>query len=308
MAGSGNGIFREPRDYCAQLPGTREFLLIEPASFQARLTWVDFRRLQLFRAQETAARVRYVSLPADRAFITFPAHRDTTLLCGGIEARPGDVIFHASGERFHERIVAPSRWGILSMRIEVLSAVGRTLTGDEIAPPSAGLIIRPKAADRLQLLRLHTRAARTVETKIDLLGHPEVSRALEEDLIWALLTCLAVDSRGDTTPVELREPLMVRFEEMLAACADHIPGGAEISDAIGASELTLQACCRKVLGMDLARYLHLRRLTLVEALLMRGEFGAMNTSDVPRQHGFADFHHFVTEYRRAFGGIPAQFQ
>jgi AraC-like DNA-binding protein len=305
MAGSGHGIFPGPDDYSTQLPGTREFLLVAPAPFHARLTWADLNRLQLLRAQETEARVRYVSLPPDRAFVAFPTHRDTTLICAGIEARPGDVIFHASGERFHERTVAASQWGILSMRVEVLSFFGRTLTGDDIAPPPAGLIIRPKAADRMQLLRLHTRVARTVETRIDMVGHPEVARALEEDLIWALLTCLTVNDREDVTPIELREPLMVRFEEVLAACPDHVPEVAEISDAIGTSESALLACCLRVLGMNPARYLHLRRLTLVQALLTRT---GSDTFDLPRQHGFADLHHFVTEYRRAFGSIPAQFQ
>lgn len=307
MAGSGNGIFSEPDDYCTQLPGTRAFLLAAPAPFQARLTWVDLSRLQLSRAHEAAARVRYLSLPPDRAFVTFPAHRDTTLICAGIEARPGDLIFHAIGERFHERTVAPSRWGILSMRVEVLSLFGRTLTGDEIAPPPVGRIIRPKPADRLQLLRLHTRAVRTVETIIDMVGHPEVARALEKDLIWALLTCLAVNGREDATPVELREPLMLRFEDALSASPDHIPGVAEISDAIGASASDLQASCLKVLGMNPARYLYLRRLTLVQALLKRAGFGAVSTSDLPRQHGFADIHHFITEYQHAFGSIPAEY-
>ena len=170
MAGSGSGIFAEPADYCARLPGTREFLRVTPAPFQARLAWVDLHRLRLLHAQETAARVRYVSLPPDRAFVTFPVHRDTTLICGGIEVRSGDIVFHAHGERFHERTVAPARWGILSMRVEALSLFGQTLTGNAIAPPPVGLVIRPKSADRLQLLRLHSRAARIVQTKIDLLG------------------------------------------------------------------------------------------------------------------------------------------
>src|SRR5579863_6721271 len=117
MVGSGSGVFRDSADYCTRLPGTREFLLTAPAPFQARLTWADLQRLQILRVEETAARVRYVSLPPGRVFITFPTHRDTTLICAGINARPGDVIFHASGERFHERTVAPSRWGVLSMRI-----------------------------------------------------------------------------------------------------------------------------------------------------------------------------------------------
>jgi hypothetical protein len=72
-----------------------------------------------------------------------PYEGDKTLICAGIEIRSGDIVFHASGERFHERTVAPSRWGTLSMRVEALSLFGRTLTGDDIAPPPTGLVIHP---------------------------------------------------------------------------------------------------------------------------------------------------------------------
>ena len=308
MAGSGSGIFPEPDDYGAQLPGTRVFLLVAPALFRARLEWVDLRRLRLLRGQETAARVRYTSLPRDRAFVTFPVHRDTTLICGGIVVGPGNIIFHASGEHYHERIAAPSTFGIISMHVETLSLFARTLTGKEIELPPAGLVIRPRPADRLQLLRLHARASRLVQTNIDMIMHPEVSRALEEDLVLALMTCLSADSRPHGSPADLREPVMVRLEEALAACPDQIPGVTEMSGMIGVPQAALQSCCLKVMGMSPERYLFLRRLIQVQALLKRAGFAVASISDVPRRHGFADIHHFVTEYQRAFGSVPAQSQ
>jgi hypothetical protein len=297
MAGSGSAIFPDAIDYCTRLPGSSDFLLITPAPFQARLAWIDLRRVQLMRAQETAARVRYVCLPAERAFVTFPIHRDTTLICGGFELSPGDIVFHAHGERFHERTAGPARWGSVSMRVETLSLFARTLTGNELAPPPAGLIIRPKPADRQRMLQIHARAVRIAETKIGLVGHPEVSRALEEDLIWALLTCLTADSRQDVRVVELREPIMVQFEDVLAAFRDRIPGVTEISDAIGTPQSVLQSCCLRVLGMNPARYLHLRRLTMVQSLLVRARLAVgVSASDLSRQHGFADtsFRHRIS--------------
>jgi AraC-like DNA-binding protein len=307
MRGSGSGIFLEPDDYRLQLPGTRDFLLLEPQQFQARLTWVSLPRLHLLRAQEPGSRVRYVVLPPDRAFVTFPMHRGSTLICGGTEVHSPDFIFHGSAERFHERTVAASRWGSVSIRVEALSLFARTLTGSDLAPPPSGCVIHPKAVDRLELVRLHAQAARMAETKPDMLGHPEVSRALEEELIRTLLTCLTSGGYPGVKPVQVHEPLMVRLEEALAAYPDHMPGVAEICDAIGISGSSLQSCCLRVLGMTPARYLYLRRLTLVQALLMQATFVTISASDLPRQHGFADFHHFVMEYQRAFGSVPAQF-
>jgi len=308
MRGSGSGVFPEPYDYLAQLPGTKELLLLEPQQFRARLTWVDLPRLHLLRAQESARRVRYVALPPDRAFVTFPMHRETTLICGGTEVHPTDIIFHGSGERFYERTVAASQWGLVSIPAEALSLFARTLTESDLAPPPSGCVIRPKPADRQKLVRLQAQAARMAETKPDMIGHREVARALEEDLIWALLACLTSGDHQGVKQVQVHEPLMVRFEEILATYPDHVPGVAEICDAIGMSESNLRSCCQRVLGMHPARYLFLRRLTLVQALLMQAKFGMISTSDLPRQHGFADFHHFATEYRRAFGSIPAQCQ
>jgi AraC-like DNA-binding protein len=308
MRGSGSGTFPDPNDYRAQLPGTKELLVLEPQQFGARLTWADLPRVHLLRAQETAPRVRYVALPPDHAFVAFPMHRDTVLLCSGIEVRAGDIVFHAHRERFHERTAAPARWAILSMRVETLSLFARTLTGSDLEPPAAGCVIRPRAVHRQKLARLLTQAARLVETKPDVIGHREVSRALEEELIYALMTCLTADVLEHIAPVMLHEPLMVSFEEMLAQQADRVPGVAEITDAIGASEPSLQACCLKVLGMSAVRYLYLRRLALVHALLLHTGSYTSHPSDLPRQHGFADFHHFVTEYQRAFGSTPPLFQ
>src|SRR5208282_34314 len=98
-------------DYLAQLPGTRGLLTTQPVPFQARLTWVELPRLHLLRAQEKVPRVRYVTLPPGRAFVAFPLHRDTVLICGGIEVRPGDLMLYAVGERFHERTTAACCWG-----------------------------------------------------------------------------------------------------------------------------------------------------------------------------------------------------
>src|SRR5215469_812880 len=148
MAGSGRGFFSEPHDYGAQLPGTRELLLVAPVPFQARLAWAQLPRLQLLRARESTARVRYVSFPRGSAFFAFPAHRDTTLISGGAEARHGDLIFYGSGERIHERTITESVWGLISIRVEALSLFGRTLTGNEIKPPTSAVILRPEAADR----------------------------------------------------------------------------------------------------------------------------------------------------------------
>ena len=55
------------------------------------------------------------------------------------------------------------------------------------APP-VGEIIRPSRGDRQHLLRLHAQAGRIAETDLNRIVNPAVIRALEQDLIWALIS------------------------------------------------------------------------------------------------------------------------
>ena len=45
-----------------------------------------------------------------------------------------------------------------------------------------------------------SQAARIAETQLDHIRHPEVARALEQDLIWALVNCLAADDLRNRLP------------------------------------------------------------------------------------------------------------
>jgi hypothetical protein len=86
------------------------------------------------------------------------------------------------------------------LKRSTLMAHGRVLTGHELAIPSSGRALYPAPADRRELLRLHAQAARIAETQLDHIRHPEVARALEQDLIWALVNCLAADDSRNRLP------------------------------------------------------------------------------------------------------------
>lgn len=53
------------------------------------------------------------------------------------------------------------------------------------------MILRPVSADWRQLLKSHSEAIRIAETRLSLIDHPEVARALEQELICALVNCLS---------------------------------------------------------------------------------------------------------------------
>lgn len=279
MGGSGSALFTYADDYQASLPATTRLLVTQDGNFRAQLTWMELADLHLLRARETTPRLAYTSLPPKWVFIVFPTHRTSALICDGVQLRTGDIIFHSRGERLHQRTTGATDWGSIALTPAALRTYGRTLAGRDVVPPACCQILRPLAADWRRLLRLHAEAIRIAETKLSHLGHPEVARALEQDLIWALVTCLTTaEPRGYSAVARRHARILVRFEEALMARADQTLRVPEICEVIGVSERTLKASCSQLLGMAPAQYLRLRRFRQMSAALARADFSGANVA------------------------------
>ncbi len=306
MPASGSCIFIDANDYQASLHHVLDLLVIPPHEFHARLTWVELPNIRLLRAWEASPRVAYVSLPPEPVFVSFPTQRDSPLLYNGTKLEFGDIMFHSRGERLHQRTTGACRWASISLPSASLMAFGRTIAGQDLLPPPVGRVLRPVPTDRLQLLRLHAQAGRIAETNLNHLRHPEVARAIEQDLIWALTTCLATGEPRDVPEVKCDQArILVQFEAVLAAHPCRLLRLPELCSAIGVSERTLRTCCSHVLGMSPGYYQRLRRLKLVRAELLRANSTTASIVEVAGRYGFADLHRFVAEYRNAYGEVPA---
>jgi len=305
MGGSGSALFADADTFQVHLPVTTQFLVTRAGHFRARLTWMELTDLHLLLARETAPRIAYVSLPTERAFIVFPTHRTSTLICDGVQVRIGDIIFHGLGERFHQRTTNPAAWGSIALPPAWMRAYGRTLAEQDVVPPPFGRILRPLSSDRRQLLRLHADAVRLAETSLSRIEHPEVARAVEQDLIWALVSCLTnAQPRGESPILRRYARVLAQFEQALMDHLDRSPLLAEICDAIDVSESTLGTACLALLGMEPGWYLRLRTLERVRLALMHAGSGVGQATEVMKRHGFAELHHFMTAYRDAFGEFP----
>jgi AraC-like DNA-binding protein len=305
MGGSGSALFADPNDYQANLPPRTHLLALEPAVFQARLTWVDLADLNLLHARETGPRIAYVSLSPEWVFINFPTQRSPTLIYDGAPLQLGDIVFHSVGQQLHQRTIGDTAWASIALTPGSLLANSKTLLGRELAPSSSGQILRPSPADRRQLLKLHAEAVRITETQLGHIGKVEVARALQQDLIWALMACLTTGKPRDGSAVMRRYArVMVRFEEALVASADRPLPMPEICGVIGVSERSLRDCCLEILGMEPAQYLHLRYLQRVRRALLCAEAAAKYEAEVTKRYGFGDRDQFVAAYRNAFGEFP----
>jgi transcriptional regulator GlxA family with amidase domain len=147
---------------------------------------------------------------------------------------------------------------------------------------------------------------RLAETKHERIANPEVARALEQELIHALVNCLTVDDvSGSLKKRRHHADVMVRFEDALAAHGDPHLSLPALCSEIGVPERTLRACCTEFLGMSPTRYQLLRRLNLARSALRRADPETTSVAEIARNHQFLELGRFAVAYRTLFGEMPS---
>jgi len=100
-----------------------------------------------------------------------------------------------------------------------------------------------------------------------MLAHKEVARAIEQELIHALINCLSADD--DIIVIGRHEAdVVLRLEDALMEYAGQRPSISELCAALGVTKRTLRICCTNVLGVTPSQYMHLRRLQMARAAAM----------------------------------------
>jgi AraC-like DNA-binding protein len=303
LSAAGSSIFSDADGYQASLRDVLDLLVLHPQSFHAHLTWVDLPHVRLLRAQESSARVGYFRPPPGEVLVFFITRHGAPPLHGGLELQFGDLIWHSQNS--HQRMTEASQWGSIAVTGDTLNSFGRSIAGKELQSPRWPRSIRPASADSRRLLRLHGQAARIAETCPNRIMHPEVVRALEQDLIALLVSCLAsADAVGGNPAEETSARVCVQFEQLLGREPFRLLPIRELCHELGVSEQTLRASCRKVLGMGPGRYQRLRRLKLARRELIHPGAEGTDVAKIMERYKFADLHRFVTEYWQTFGELP----
>jgi AraC-like DNA-binding protein len=307
MAGNGTFYFSDSDDFraCLRKLGM-EVALTVGGDFKARLTVVELRQLRLLLGWEEQPRIAYISLAPERVFVTFAAQCGRPMIWGGLALRPGDVVAHGQGEQLHQRTRSACHWACISLTAENVAACGKALTQQDLVLPSAGQVLHHSRAALARLRELHAGACRLVERKPELITHPEVARALEHDLVYALVTCLIAGLHHQgVAPSRRRADIMRQFELVLAAHSASLPHVPELCEAVGVPERTLRACCAEFLGMAPTRYLRLQRLGMVRAALRHADAATISVSEIAIRHGFRQLGRFAAAYRVVFGEAPS---
>jgi AraC-like DNA-binding protein len=307
MPGGATGRFIDPDDYAANLHGVDvEFVVTHTGQFNGSLTRASLPHLDLLCARESIPRCGYVSLRKRSLFAFLMMQSEPGLLHNGLALEPGDIALYSDGEGFHQRVAAATRWGMLALAPQFIAVHAKGLAGLDLHAAPLGRVVRTRSPDAMQLLRLHARIGRLVENRPVSLGHPEVAHALEQELVYALVTCLATGETRDQSDTRRHyAEIMARLETMITTNSGRMLPVTELCSLLGVSQRTLQTCCDEFLGVSPGRYLRLRLLNVVRRALLRADPATARVGEIARLHGFTEAGRFAGIYRQAFGERPS---
>jgi AraC-like DNA-binding protein len=307
MAESAALTFSDPDGYAAGFNDIRINLTITGSGdFKARLTRLKLQHLEVHCCCESLRRIAYISLPPEQIFVSFPVGMAASLISDGSTLRNGDFVLHGRGEHTYQRSNGACQWGLISLRPEQLAICGQALTGRPIASRRAGAILRPSRAEALRFQRLFAQACRLAEARHKLIERPEVARALEQEMLHAIINCLAANEAGGSLNKRWHHAaIMIRFEEALNKRVDQKISMPALCTEIGVPERTLRMCCAEFLGVSPTRYLLLRRLNKVRWALRRADPSTASVAEIARSYQFLELGRFAVSYRTTFGELPS---
>jgi AraC-like DNA-binding protein len=307
MAENGTLTFSDPDGYAAGFSDARISLTITGAGdFKARLTRLKLKDLKLYQCCESLPRIAYISLPPEQMFLSFPVGA-VSLISDGFALRNGDMVLHSRGERTHQRSNGACQWGLISLSPNQFASCSKALIGQAIAPPHASTILRPARAHVLRFQHLFAQACRLAEAAGQkLIERPEVARALEQELLHAIINCLMANETDDNPRTRLNHAaVMIRLEEALNKRIDQKINMSTLCAEIGVPERTLRMCCAEFLGVSPTRYLMLQRLNKARRALRRADPSTASVAEVARSHRFLELGRFAVTYRTTFGESPS---
>jgi AraC-like DNA-binding protein len=281
-------------------------LVSKNGSFHSELTRIDLHRLWMQHGRQSLPQVLHFATLKERRSVTFLAGPGPSMTVSGIEVGQSDLIHYLPGAEHHLRMPADCYWFSMSMPQTALAEDARALLGDDIATAKASIVNRPPEHLLMRLRELHQAASQLARTVPDVLSHPEVARAMEQELVRAMIACLTSEDdnrlvRNATKPAAL----MSRFEALLRSKLDGPVYMTEICSELGIGERMLRYHCQEHLGMSPHRYLWLRRMQLAQQALRWADGSRSTVTSIANDYGFGELGRFSVSYRRLFGESPS---
>jgi AraC-like DNA-binding protein len=275
-------------------------------NFHADVTQVSMNGIWIHRIHVSLPEINTVAAKPGRRSIGFLTEdNSSSLLDCGHDVLSGDIVMNRS-DVVHQRSGADFHYGTVSLPSERLVGAAEAIVGRKLPEPLNKSTIRPAFGLMRRLLSMHRTITQLAHDTPDILELPEVSRALENELIHILVRCLAEGHPIEPSAGGRRhDTILTRFVEFLEANPDRPLYLAEICAAIGAAQRTLRASCEEHLRMGPIRYLTLRRMHLVRRALLHSDPSKTTVTQIVTDHGFWELGRFSVTYRTLFGESPS---
>jgi AraC-like DNA-binding protein len=297
--------FADPYEYQTSIRGEDvEIIPTAPGSYRSGLTRIELHNLTLQCGQTSVPVIARGSIDQDRYSISFlaDAYHPPTFR-GGMEVKPGDIVLSSPGAEYYHRTSTERHWAAIYLHSNEFTAA---VSGYDLTAHPTTRLTRPPPHLMSRLSHLHKAARHLAATVPDILSHAEVARAIEQELVRVMVSCLTEGTEVEADRHRQQRALVMRrFEQALEADQDTPLYLADICAAIGVGERTLRNLCSEHLGMSPHRYLWLRRMHQARRALTLADATARTVTEIANDHGFAELGRFAVAYRKLFGETPS---
>jgi hypothetical protein len=267
VPGSALGRFTNTSDYETGLRDLSAIITpLRPGPFSASLVRADLSLIRLMRVQESGPRIAFLSIPNGWRYAIFLTQPGPQLIWNGEALSVGDMMLTEDGEQLHQRTSGAASIGVIAVPGQMLEHYFDGLIGRPLTLSSEASIVSLQTSQNQQLLRLHARIGRVVETRPKTIWHPEAARAIEQEVIESMVTCLENGiARRTSAQARTIGPALAALEGLLAHDSDQYPSMRNICTALGITESELQSFCAASLDMSPSHYVELYSARLNKA-------------------------------------------
>ena len=209
MAWSKVLTFTDPYPYTsAVLTADMQIFPTAKGEFRAELTQVVLNQLRMQRFEENLPRVHKGAISRDRKVFTFLTADQPEVSNRGRVFRLGELCAD-DFEVQHVKTGGNYRFGGASLIPEDFAASCKAIVGCELDPERSSQFIRPNPKFIERFLKLHEMVGGIAKAAPELFELPEVVRALEQQLIHALVRCVTEGIVSPMSSGSLRHKVIV---------------------------------------------------------------------------------------------------
>jgi hypothetical protein len=225
--------------------------------FRARVAQVELQRLRLWAVHERASRIGFLTVLPDKLLALFTIGDQPPPICSGTNLDKGEILICGPSHRLHMRTEGPGCWGAVSLPVGEFTAYFNRLTGKDFKMPSLARRWRPSAAGCKRFMRLHAAAIRAAGMRPQRIVDLEAAHGMEQQLIHSLVRCLSAGPGEDAMGPHRCQYIATELENILQSQTEHRADLTALCADLAVSDGYLHRCCKVILGIDPATYVHL---------------------------------------------------